>query len=89
MPHLSCLHRDPALRVLDDDILLQVFQELRPSRHLRPLSLTCKWIRKLCMGILFSSCTIRAASLSSGKTMFLPEQLWPYVRYVMFACRFD
>ncbi|KAF8903355.1 hypothetical protein CPB84DRAFT_1774651 [Gymnopilus junonius] len=68
------------LRRLDDDILLQIFDKLRPQGHLRSLSTICKWIRSLCASILFSECSVKSNELSSGRSHFLPESLWCHVR---------
>ncbi|KAL7281439.1 hypothetical protein ACG7TL_004752 [Trametes sanguinea] len=66
------------LRRLDDDVLLRIYQELRPRHGLQPLSLTCKWIRESVKPVLFSSCHQGALALTWED--FIPRQLWPYIR---------
>lgn len=68
---------------LNEDVLIQIFEELRPHQNLRPLSLTCRPIREVCMNILFRNCSIESKMLSSGRAQFLPESLWEYVRCVV------
>ncbi|KAF8903351.1 hypothetical protein CPB84DRAFT_1728433 [Gymnopilus junonius] len=70
----DCLHR------LDNDTLLQIFDKLRPQGYLRSLSVTCKWVRTSCAPTLFSECSVKSKELSSGRSHFLPESLWYYVR---------
>ena len=68
---------------LDEDVLLQIFEELRPHRNLRPLSLTCKRVRRMCMGTLFRKSFIKARVLSSESAAYIQEySLWSFVRYV-------
>ncbi|RPD54788.1 hypothetical protein L227DRAFT_511097, partial [Lentinus tigrinus ALCF2SS1-6] len=62
---------------LDSDILLQIFEELRPRQQLRALSQTCRYVRTLCLPVLFRECRIRMRE--PMKSLFLPASLWPYV----------
>ncbi|KAI9067433.1 hypothetical protein FKP32DRAFT_1553687, partial [Trametes sanguinea] len=66
---------------LDDDVLLQIFEELRPQHGLQPLSLTCKWVRESAKPVLFRS----SRQAASGMTWeeFVPRQLWPYIRELL------
>ncbi|KAI9067426.1 hypothetical protein FKP32DRAFT_1553269, partial [Trametes sanguinea] len=68
-----------SLRRLDDDALLQIYEELRPQHGLQPLSLTCKWVRESVKPVLFRSCHQDALCLDWE--LFVPRQLWPYIRY--------
>ncbi|KAI9067427.1 hypothetical protein FKP32DRAFT_1673194 [Trametes sanguinea] len=63
---------------LDVDVLLQVFEELRPQSGLQPLSLTCKWVRESVKPVLFRSCRQAASAMTWEE--FVPRQLWPYIR---------
>ena len=81
------LERAPGtLRILDDDIIRQVFEELQPRRHLFPISQTCKWVRALSKDVLFSKCIVKSKNLPYGRSHFVPEALWPYVRCVRISC---
>ncbi|KAI9064723.1 hypothetical protein FKP32DRAFT_1648794 [Trametes sanguinea] len=69
-----------ALRRLEDDILYEIFQMLRPQGRLRPLSLTCRWIRFACSSVLFRECSVLSWTVdSSPEPRFIPRALWPYV----------
>ncbi|OSD07119.1 hypothetical protein PYCCODRAFT_1431301 [Trametes coccinea BRFM310] len=70
------------LRRLDEDVLLQIFEELRPEHGLRPLSLTCKWVRESVKPVLFRSC--RQDALCLDWELFVPRQLWPYIQNLLF-----
>ncbi|CDO69231.1 hypothetical protein BN946_scf185042.g133 [Trametes cinnabarina] len=70
------------LRRLDDDVLLQIYEELRPDEGLRPLSLTCKWVRESVKPVLFTS--VYQAAESVTWEQFIPRHLWPYIQKVCF-----
>ncbi|TBU53111.1 hypothetical protein BD310DRAFT_994245 [Dichomitus squalens] len=72
-------HNDMLTR-LNDDILLELFEMLRPNQGLRPLSCTCRWLRNATMPILFSECRQKlAVSPRSSRTRpILPSTLWPH-----------
>ncbi|OSD07118.1 hypothetical protein PYCCODRAFT_796894 [Trametes coccinea BRFM310] len=70
------------LRRLNDDVLLQIYQELRPKHGLQPLSLTCRWVRESVKPVLFSSCRQDARGLTWE--CFIPRQFWPYIRELLF-----
>ena len=84
-----------SFRLLDDDSLLQIFEELRPGRHLRPLSLTCKWIRELCRPVLFRECSVMIIpheAVFAGVVMDdvgggTPQSLWGLEEYHLAAAR--
>ncbi|KAL1949970.1 hypothetical protein VTO73DRAFT_8851 [Trametes versicolor] len=78
-----------SLRHLHPDVLLEVFELLRPNHQLQPLSLTCKWIRDACMPILFRDCVVWSYAFDKSETpVFLPQSIWPYVRTLMFEGSF-
>ncbi|KAI0692470.1 hypothetical protein C8T65DRAFT_816557 [Cerioporus squamosus] len=62
---------------LNSDVLIHIFEALRPSRRLRPLSETCRYVRSLAMPVLFREC--RVFMRKPITTAFLPETMWPYV----------
>ncbi|EJF59125.1 hypothetical protein DICSQDRAFT_65656, partial [Dichomitus squalens LYAD-421 SS1] len=64
---------------LDIDVLVYIFQMLRPARGLRSLSFTCRWLRTLCAPVLFESCTVTIRRPITTP-QFLPPTLWPFVR---------
>ncbi|KAI0656422.1 hypothetical protein C8Q70DRAFT_333982 [Cubamyces menziesii] len=70
---------DCSLRMLDGDCLHRIFSLLRPCGGLRPLSLTCKWIRSACMIVLFDECSLMATRLRDAEGI-PPTSLWPYIR---------
>ncbi|KAH9830270.1 uncharacterized protein C8Q71DRAFT_371990 [Rhodofomes roseus] len=65
-------------RHLNTDVLLQVFEHLRPDRDLRSLSMSCRWIRQESMDVLFRSCLVIVKEPLCAER-FLPQSLWPYV----------
>ncbi|KAH9921872.1 uncharacterized protein B0H18DRAFT_532127 [Fomitopsis serialis] len=67
-----------AFRHLNTDVLLQVFEYLRPNGGLRPLSMTCGWVRTETKPVLFKSCSVIVKEPISAER-FLPQSLWPYV----------
>ncbi|OSD01349.1 hypothetical protein PYCCODRAFT_1436582 [Trametes coccinea BRFM310] len=71
-----------SLRRLDDDVLLQIYEELLPDRCLRTLSLTCKWVRESVKPVLFRSAIQQSCRITWAE--FLPRHLWPYVQHLTF-----
>ena len=60
------------------DILLRIIEESRDACALRPLSLTCRYIRSECMPVLFQNCV---ATIDRPITeRFIPATLWPFIR---------
>ncbi|KAM5544872.1 hypothetical protein V8D89_001770 [Ganoderma adspersum] len=72
---------------LDDDSLLELFEHARTCGSLRPLSLSCKWIRELCKPILFRQCRLRMAYRFNARDS-IPETIWPHVRFLFLQCKF-
>ncbi|KAI9067744.1 hypothetical protein FKP32DRAFT_1699896 [Trametes sanguinea] len=69
-----------ALLGLNEDVLRSIMEMLRPGQCLRPLSLTCKWIRALCCPILFRECIVSNKRVDSWRgSVFIPSSLWPYI----------
>ncbi|KAH9831524.1 uncharacterized protein C8Q71DRAFT_780986 [Rhodofomes roseus] len=66
------------LRRLNADVLLQVFEYLRPMRGLRPLSMSCRWIRGEVTPVLFRACLVKPKKPICAER-FLPRSLWPHV----------
>ncbi|KAI0703694.1 hypothetical protein C8T65DRAFT_709229 [Cerioporus squamosus] len=67
----------PSLLDLNSDVLVHIFEELRPGRHLRPLSECSKSLRSLALPVLFRDCLVKMKKpITTG---FLPRSLWPYV----------
>ncbi|KAJ3014663.1 hypothetical protein NUW54_g1247 [Trametes sanguinea] len=78
------------LHRLDGDVLLSVFELLRPKRRLRPLSLACKWIRQACCPVLFRHCIIPSSMVDRLEgPAFIPCSLWPYVCTIVFSGAFE
>ncbi|KAI9064722.1 hypothetical protein FKP32DRAFT_1569305 [Trametes sanguinea] len=68
---------------LNDDVLRIIFEILRPQRCLRPLSITCRWIRDACCPVLFERCSLQSRAVDRPKEpTFIPRPLWVYVRSV-------
>ncbi|RPD54782.1 hypothetical protein L226DRAFT_471045, partial [Lentinus tigrinus ALCF2SS1-7] len=63
---------------LDSDILIQIFEELRPHQQLRALSQSCQYVRALSLPVLFRKCRVRTRNPMNS--VFLPTSLWPYVQ---------
>ncbi|KAH9830275.1 uncharacterized protein C8Q71DRAFT_372158 [Rhodofomes roseus] len=68
-------------RHLNTDVLLQLFEHLRPDRGLRSLSMSCRWIRQETAPVLFRSCLVIAKRPICAER-FLPPSLWPYVSHL-------
>ncbi|KAI0350385.1 hypothetical protein OH77DRAFT_1075704 [Trametes cingulata] len=78
-----------SLEVLNRDCLLQIFALLRPQGGLRPLSLTCRWLRESCMEVLFERTFADVALLQyCPPGGFPPPCLWPYLRCMTLLERF-
>ncbi|KAI1792121.1 hypothetical protein LXA43DRAFT_887951, partial [Ganoderma leucocontextum] len=60
-----------SLQGLHEDVLVQIFELLRPDRGLRSLSATCKSIRGACAPLLFKHCVINI------EMPMVPERLLP------------
>ncbi|OSD07952.1 hypothetical protein PYCCODRAFT_1381171 [Trametes coccinea BRFM310] len=91
-PMVMTAHWHPAdtLRRLDDDILYTIFGMLRPRQNLRPLSLTCKWIRFACSPVLFRECFVLSWTVdASSGPQFVPRALWPYICAFHFTGSFN
>ena len=71
-----------SLRLLNDDVLFSIFEELRCTQGLCALSSTCRWLREASMPSLFRRCRVRMDIPITER--FLPTFAWPYVRYVVF-----
>ena len=87
---LSTYYRISSLQVkmnfleLDEDTLLQIFEELRPHQNLRSLSLTCKRVRQMCMSTLFRECSIEGRILVLDEAEYVQKfPVWGFVRYVI------
>ncbi|KAI1792103.1 hypothetical protein LXA43DRAFT_888009, partial [Ganoderma leucocontextum] len=76
------------LTQLNDDVLVKIFQELRPEEGLRHLSSTCRWLRAASAPFLFRSCRQFLGDTPwNGKTYeFLPSALWSHVRTLHISC---
>ncbi|KAI0350389.1 hypothetical protein OH77DRAFT_1076665 [Trametes cingulata] len=74
------MNHDILLMRLNQDCLDQIFALLRPEAGLRPLSLTCKWVRSRSMPILFERCLAFADKLHEMADGFPPPCVWPYIR---------
>ncbi|KAI1792109.1 hypothetical protein LXA43DRAFT_360977 [Ganoderma leucocontextum] len=71
-----------ALTPLNGDILLELFEVLRPKKCLRSLSSTCRWLREASSPILFRSCYQLLGEIPWNRTTYeiLPSTLWSHVR---------
>ena len=87
MSHYFHHRSSDILSRLDDDSLLELFEYARTRGSLRPLSLTCKWIRELCKPILFRRCCLRMEYRFNARYS-IPETIWPHVRYVLVISSF-
>ncbi|OSD07123.1 hypothetical protein PYCCODRAFT_799268 [Trametes coccinea BRFM310] len=76
-PYSYCLER------LDYDMLEVIYEYLRPAFGLRPLALTCKWLRESCKPVLFRRSLVRADLVT--KEHFLPSHLGIYVHSLTFV----
>ncbi|KAI9067734.1 hypothetical protein FKP32DRAFT_1754963 [Trametes sanguinea] len=65
-----------------------MFSYLRPRKGLRPLSLTCRWLRECCLNVLFHRCIAFADALDDPTQSFPPPHLWRYVRALQMYGRF-
>ncbi|KAI9067741.1 hypothetical protein FKP32DRAFT_233788 [Trametes sanguinea] len=78
------------LRALNEDVLRVIMEMLRPGRCLRPLSLTCKWLRAACCPILFRECVVPSKVVDGWRQpAFIPPSLWPYLCHLSFAGPFE
>ncbi|KAI0350391.1 hypothetical protein OH77DRAFT_1076604 [Trametes cingulata] len=69
------------LQRLNQDVLLEIFEELQHTKDLGPLPLTCKWLRDSCNSVLFSRTFVRSTFLHrSFHDVFPAQSIWPYVR---------
>ncbi|TBU37639.1 hypothetical protein BD309DRAFT_994977 [Dichomitus squalens] len=64
---------------LDVDVLVYIVEMLRPACGLCSLSVACRWLRTLCMPVLFENCTVTVRGPITTPR-FLPPTLWPFVR---------
>ncbi|KAI0636332.1 hypothetical protein C8Q77DRAFT_1103146 [Trametes polyzona] len=76
------------LRALNDDCLHIIYVFLRPQGALRPLSLTCRWLREHTKAVLFERSYAIAAKLKDTDGL-PPPALWPYIRYIVLLGPFD
>ncbi|KAI0370702.1 hypothetical protein BV20DRAFT_943411 [Pilatotrama ljubarskyi] len=77
-----------SLMMLNEDCLEQIFKLLRPDRGLRPLSLTSKWMRSRCIGVLFER-SFAYAHLINKPNRLPPPSIWPYIRSLTLRGFFD
>ncbi|KAI9067740.1 hypothetical protein FKP32DRAFT_1619950 [Trametes sanguinea] len=74
------------LRQLNGDVLRVVCELLRPGRCLRPLSMTCKWLRAESYPVLFRECIVQSNVVDRKyDPAFIPCSLWPYVCTLSFS----
>ncbi|KAH9831541.1 uncharacterized protein C8Q71DRAFT_781076 [Rhodofomes roseus] len=66
------------LRRLNPDVILHVFEHLRPQSGLRSLSTSCRWVREETMPVLFRRCRATVARPLCAER-FLPPPLWLHV----------
>ncbi|KAI1792126.1 hypothetical protein LXA43DRAFT_888051 [Ganoderma leucocontextum] len=76
-------------QVLNDDLLIQLFEQLRPGKGLRALSSTCRSLREAAIPILFKRCRVKIYTSSLKSRHFPPMSLWPYVRYLRQSSSFS
>ncbi|KAI0636329.1 hypothetical protein C8Q77DRAFT_1103109 [Trametes polyzona] len=84
----STQYQSKTLRALNDDCLRMIYAFLRPQGALRPLSLTCRWLREDTKPVLFERSYAIAAKLD-GTEGLPPPVLWPYIRCIVFLGPFD
>ena len=65
--------------VLHEDVLLQVFEELKEAKCLTSLSMTSKRLREASMPVLFAHCYQKLPYRATTQDI-IPEILWPYIR---------
>ena len=68
-----------SLDELNTDVLLQIFDYLRPDGALFPLSVTCRAVRKATMPFLFTRCSVLIEA-PVDENRFIPRSLWPYIK---------
>ncbi|KAI0750238.1 hypothetical protein C8Q80DRAFT_1101356, partial [Daedaleopsis nitida] len=74
------------LQTLHYDVLVHIFEELRPEMHLRSLSGTCRWLRSATTPILFRACTQDITSRYDFAHLFITREFWPHVRSLQLVC---
>ncbi|KAH9911565.1 uncharacterized protein BXZ73DRAFT_107904 [Epithele typhae] len=81
------------LRCLGNDILLQIFEELRsPLKGLFPLSEACGQLRELCLPVLFRAVKVKSRNILLHKDAFVPDYIWPHVQTLYLDgifCRYE
>ncbi|KAI0755197.1 hypothetical protein C8Q80DRAFT_1266684 [Daedaleopsis nitida] len=75
-----------SLFTLHYDVLVLIFEELRPRRNLRALSGTCRWLRRATTPTLFRACTQEITSRYDFAFRFITRDFWPYVRSLQLVC---
>ncbi|KAI0750228.1 hypothetical protein C8Q80DRAFT_678474 [Daedaleopsis nitida] len=75
------------LRLLDYDVLSQIFEELRPSKNLRPISRTCRWLYGMVAPVLYRSCYHRYGDPKTVNPRQIPRTIWSYIRSLRVLCR--
>ncbi|KAM5540705.1 hypothetical protein V8D89_005736 [Ganoderma adspersum] len=71
--------------LLNNDVLLQIFEELRLAKCLSSFSVVSRWTREAVMPTLFSVCYQGLQYPATARDV-IPESLWPYVRTLHLKC---
>ncbi|KAI0762125.1 hypothetical protein BD413DRAFT_484958, partial [Trametes elegans] len=73
-----------SLERINDDVLRELCELLRPMRQLRPFSTTSKRIREVCKPILFRRSLVDTPINLCTWEDFVPRQIRPYVQNLIF-----
>ncbi|KAI0671347.1 hypothetical protein C8Q78DRAFT_972941 [Trametes maxima] len=78
------IHRHYRFRILNDDCLTLLYEQLPFRGGLKELSCTCKWIRQSCLNVLFEHCYASATELGQPRCL-PPPPLWPHIQTLTFT----